>query len=393
MECTTRSGGTFKVLNRLSVTSVEGTCSICSKDKEVFPNPFITTLQSVKRNFPKCGCSPQYNYSPEQYSIICRRNSTDLTKFVGFTLTYDDGDLINSSHKLILHCTKHDIDWDTRNIREFLKNPSHCTLCESEYKSKRVSINWINETRLYNDVIQTIVAEDKKHVSYVCPICIKDPELYPPTFRLHKSDWRCGKNACGCSRSYRYSPEQYSLLCSRECKSRVDSTFMGIIPEYDGKVRYNSKIKVSCDIHDNHGVWDTCSIEKYLYRHAGCPVCARLNTYFGLYENRMGELDTLYLIRFKSKTDDESFIKIGRTFDIPERTSDFIKLYNIEILETIQDIHLLVYIRETSIHKTLTNYSYTPNIGFGGSVRECYLEKVLDNSLVKNTFKFTQQAL
>jgi hypothetical protein len=388
----TKKGGVFTISDFTEDDKkVIGFCSICSQDEELFPEPFILPVHAVSRGNIRCGCTANFVYSYDQYMVMCSRIINENVTFLGLAGNYNKDKIYPSADKVLLRCEKHNVEWSTKNVYNYLRTPANCKICVKEFMSDCKSIDWVGESKVHptSGSILCVVAEVGVDVEYTCSVCSLDTELFPTPFKISKGGWRNpDKGCCGCNTNRKWTPEQYLVKCLREDASRKDSTFIRIIPEYDGTVRYNSKVELGCDLHENHGTWSTGSIEKYIYRHDGCPICARLNSYFGLYENRLSDFDNLYLLRFTSKLgDDESFIKIGRTFDIPERVGDFLKHYSVDIIDTVQDIHLLVYIRETSMHQSLTNYSYSPTINFGGSVRECYVEDVLNSTLVNNTFK------
>lgn len=385
-EYATSNGGVFTVTEILSPTRFKGYCSVCSKDAELFPDPFTVTKESLLIKKPMCGCHKSYSYSYDQYVILCLRKSSSNIEYLSMAAGVV-ADNITSSSKVVLRCNKHNVVWDSRTIYNFLYKETHCTNCLMDTKDDEQLRSWVGSVRYYNGALQEIVAIDGKCLTFTCSKCITDRELYPVNFTILKGDWNNGGSSCGCSKSYRWSGWQYEMLCKRAVSKRNDCTFIRIIPNDYGNVRCNSKVELSCNTHQSHGTWTTTSIEKFLSRGASCPECVRLSNSYGLYKDRLDENDILYLLRFGSKSGNEpDFIKIGRSFNLQERLRPFNRKYNVSEITLIEDKHLLVYIRESSLHKNLNEFSYSPLMHFGGCINECYTTEVLNQELVIKTF-------
>lgn len=300
--------------------------------------------------------------------------------FLGFTSNYRG----ITKTKMKLNCMKHDYIWTSTLISTFINGSSSgCRECQKEVMSKANSKQWIGETRQNEKSLFTIVTEDGKYVYYKCSKCSMDVELYPDKFKIHKSDWKNGGVVCGCSKSPRRNKTQYEILCRRKAEKIQDIEFIGFTEE---KVTVSTNIVLSCRY---HGEWNTSNVDKFLSKHPrGCPSCAKENNNFGLYEKRLEDEDYLYLIRLTNKDNtNETFIKIGRTFNPKERMSKMpTRSYNIELLSVTYCKHSINYQVEQLLHYLIREHHYTPSIPFGGSVYECFNIKALENSDLRKVF-------
>lgn len=100
-----------------------------------------------------------------------------------------------------------------------------------------------------------------------CNKCSQDSELFGEGyFRSLKGDLVRGTVPCGCTRTPRWSEDQFAILCTRKAKE-ISYTFLGFEGEWKGK---NTKIKLSCD---KHGEWSSGTIYNLIHGGNGCPGC------------------------------------------------------------------------------------------------------------------------
>lgn len=197
----------------------------------------------------------------------------------------------------------------------------------------------------------------KDNISYryfECSVCSIDEEFYPERFYTPSYKIIKGVVNCGCSSNYRYSEEQRFLQCKREAEKKGLS-FKGFKGEYKNK---KTKCILSCQ---EHGIWDSCSIDNFL-RGRGCPECAQLKRNStqgnrnGFYKERGSARDYLYIVKF------EDYIKIGRSFDPKDRLRGLKSSANIdylpEILEVFVSDHKNIYEVEQNVHKYLRLKGY-----------------------------------
>lgn len=107
------------------------------------------------------------------------------------------------------------------------------------------------------------------HKFYIvyCSICSKDAELFGDGyFRSQKKHLVSGTVPCGCSYKYRWSKNQYSVLCRRRAEE-MGFNFLDFSKE---SVTLNTKIKLLCK---DHGMWRSNTVGNLLHHSCGCPEC------------------------------------------------------------------------------------------------------------------------
>lgn len=105
-------------------------CSKCAEDPELFGNGlFISRKGHIKNRNVPCGCSGNYNYNREQYTILCKRRAD----FLGFRfIDFEVGcEIPNSKSKLVLECAIHG-EWKTTTIASLMNQTSGCPICKIE---------------------------------------------------------------------------------------------------------------------------------------------------------------------------------------------------------------------------------------------------------------------
>ena len=335
-------------------------CSVCSKDTELFPEPFLREKSTYTRNRVFCGCSDKgLKLTPAQWEVKCKRSAQEYGfKFVGFK-----DDVVKSQSSLIFECAKGHLS-DTVRVGNFTKGKVACIKCSYESVAEKNSIDWVGEqvTTKYGNTL-TVEKEEGKYLYLSCNICIEDEELYPNLFKLHKSGSRKGTVPCGCSISYRRSVEQYRILCTRYTEDSKYS-FIDFHGDWKG---IDTKIIMDCP---EHGTWNTSNIDKLLISGRGCPSCAIDDSYWGLYKGKEQEDDYLYYLLLSSEN--ESFIKIGRSFDPKRRIGNYKTVYDVKILAIKKSTHQEVFDEECLIKRTFKPFKYTPDKPFGGSISECF---------------------
>ena len=351
-------------------------CSLCSRDKELFPEPFSTTKYALLKGSRPCVCSLKggYSWSEHQQKVRCTRVcETKGETFLGFK----DGTFKGTS-KVIVRCIEGHVT-DTRCITVLLKGNTGCSVCRASSISKTTTHEWVGKQRFVDGNTHTVkkFSEDK-YLHYECSYCSLDKELFPDLFRVSRSDWK-RKYTCGCGGQTRWSKDQYKVLCRRSVQEKVGISFVDFIGEYKGCY---TKVLQVCE---THGEWGSGTVDKLLYGGQGCPTCASTDHNAGLYHKRLEELDVLYLLRFTGESG-ECFIKVGRSFHLKERIKEFSKYYNIEVLGVHTDLHKDIRPLEKELHRKLYYAHYTPEIPFGGSVQECFNEESLLNKDIIKVF-------
>ncbi len=188
---------------------------------------------------------------------------------------------------------------------------------------------------------------------------------------------RDGKVSCRCSKSYRWTKEQKEYNISKVLEE--DNIIF---------VSWKNKDRVNLKCNTCGKEWDTLY---YNVVSGGnrCPVCSRHECKEGFYIGKGEVEDYLYLLKFTHEK--ESFIKVGRSFNIANRVRDFPSYYNVEVLGYVKDTHKGIYELEHKTHCILrkNNLHYTPNFKFGGSVKECFLLEALTLPEIDKLFQIT----
>jgi len=134
-------GQTFPTPNggRLTVVGVVGkskngikiyssTCSICSEDKELFPDLFESQKGHLVNGNVPCGCSKRTKWKPFQVEIITRRLCVDAGyEFLGFPEGYK-----NQRSKFSYNCPTH--GKQKVSYHSFVNDGRRCPSCGTESK-------------------------------------------------------------------------------------------------------------------------------------------------------------------------------------------------------------------------------------------------------------------
>lgn len=121
-EFITPKGGIIKIIGYYGKTEKGGkslfscVCSICSKDKELYPEPFKSVKSSFYDNQFPCGCAKIPKWSEEQYKILIKRKCEELKyTFNGLIEPYS-----GCGTKIDLYNPYTGNRWDTTSISKFL---------------------------------------------------------------------------------------------------------------------------------------------------------------------------------------------------------------------------------------------------------------------------------
>lgn len=100
-----------------------------------------------------------------------------------------------------------------------------------------------------------------------CSICERDSELHGDGhFKTNRASLKRGGIPCACSKSYRWSEQQYETLCLRKAQAK-GYNFVG----FKNSTFYkNVHLVLECS---KHGIWDTTVLQSFLSADTGCPSC------------------------------------------------------------------------------------------------------------------------
>lgn len=136
-------------------------------------------------------------------------------------------------------------------------------------------------------------------ITYViyCSECSLDPELFgEAVFIIRRDHLLKGRCPCGCAPYRKWTKEQYKVLCARVQMDGVE--FISLTEPFDSK---NTKVVLRCE---EHGNWETHTINNYLNMRKGCPKCSR-------------EQLTKFLLSMVMRTDEEIVDKFMSTQSFP----------------------------------------------------------------------------
>lgn len=342
------------------------TCSICSKDKELWPEGSIQTpSSSFMKGKVSCGCSKTPRWTKEQFLIKVSRMCTTKTYFFyGWK-----GEWKGSRTKLILGNPETGNVWSSTNISEFLSGVG-------DVVSARAYVKSLRHTKALEDHVMEIMATGKfktgteftrcellcpsagsfEFLNYTCPQCSHDhlvkEGLCSGVFTSSLSNLKMGKVSCRCGERKYYTKQQKEYLI-RDILETEGSEFLG----WTLHKKFNQNVKFSWKCSKGH----LCSTDskQYLVIGTRCPICAReenesnLN---GYYPERFEEKDYLCILNF-----DNQYIKVGRSFKVPERIKQLRNdsgIGTIFLLKSFTATHQEVYDAEQWVHEELEDRGF-----------------------------------
>lgn len=357
-------------------------CSICSEDRELFPDLFESVKGSLMKGKVPCGCSKSMKWDTTQYiTRITRECIKRSYKFHGFVI---EDCSVSKNTKLKLECIKDNTKWETTSIKSFLGG-SGCTTCQISSLINRctkddktlidsfINSGKFHENTIFNRCQNKIDKRGKKvYWEVICPVCLSDDYVKggvcSGTFISTLSVLRKGCSPCRCPPNYRWTKPQREFQLNKIMKEE-GLTFKGWVNDYKS---ISSNFKWVCK--NNHNCIG--SLDNFINGGTRCRTCFYESNNFGYFPERANDPDFLYLLRFISP--EETFLKIGRAFDIDIRIDQFPKDYSIELIAYVQNKHQWVYDTEQYMHKQAAAYHCLPTLKFGGSKLECFIPSVLD---------------
>lgn len=212
---------------------------------------------------------------------------------------------------------------------------------------------------------------------YLCPVCSQDQftkaGLCSGVFTGSLTHLKKGRVSCRCSKSVRWKKEHIEFQISQLLIKESHCIDFSWVTPYNNK---KSKFHWSCI----QGHSCTTSVTKFLNGKQRCDSCAREDGKWGYYTYRQEEEDNLYLLQLCSKDVNnsvtESFIKLGRTFDIKDRLARLRRCYAVELIASNKGLHKDVFLLEQEYLKSLRDNKYTPLVSFGG-MSECFIQETL----------------
>lgn len=338
------------------------TCSICSKDEELWPEGSIKMSKScLIRGRSGCGCSDRVVWTTEQYEIKIKR----ICKEKGYVFHGFYGKWRNNKTKLILECLNDGNKWKTTSIIKLItgKGCKSCAVkCVGE--SNKVDDSWfINEfyssgkfkdgTVFCRNTSRTCSKGSFKYWDYKCPKCSYDEYVISGNcngvFTATAAQLKVGMLSCRCTKMCSLSQKQKEYDVNKICEIE-GLKFSGWI---DSGNRKDSVLKWVCV----NGHKCKTRFDCFIRGHR-CSVCSKSN-FNGYMPERSKEKDFLYVIQFSKE-----YIKVGRTFNLKERLSQLRSSSGIKdlvVLNIYTSDHETVYETEQCLHYELEELGYYHN--------------------------------
>lgn len=351
-------------------------CSVCSGDRELFPvNTSTCIKKDLNRGIVPCGCSKSKNYSEEQRGIMVNRLA-DLRgkEFRGWKGAYSGGKTL-----LQLYCPKYDCYWETTNLANYLRKdiPSPVEGKITKRNGKFVEdVEYVNRFNKNGKYPQGTLF-NRKGVSevwdVVCSVCSKDKYveagICSGIFTAITGDIAKGILSCRCS-YHPYKPKEvveFDIVSALEKEGA--GSFVDWKPTYCNR---ESKFKWVCS--KNHQCITRAS--SFLKSGSRCVTCFEENNPFGFKTKRSEETDHLYIVELSNEK--ETFIKIGRSFNVTNRMQEYKRFYSVNLIFFAPSTHKVIWDTEQELHAIFDYFHYTPLTKFGGSVYECFDPVILD---------------
>lgn len=317
-------------------------CSLCSKDTELFPEPFKILYKKLSKGQNPCACTT-YRYSEEQVKILLNRKCKELGHtFVGFKGKF------KSSHETIplIKCEHGVVEYPS--CHQFINYVEYgCVLCSSFKNSLRAS-----GLENYPPNVIDIKYQDKNYY-YRCDVCSRDwyvlNSYCDGWFKFIGHRLRRSKLSCRCNTNKYFGDNNFKL--GKAVKGQEGNPNINVIKVEDDSVVIN------CEVHGE-------SIQDYSSCCEGrTPKCCTRSGW-GLVKGSELREDNLYFIHMSFTG--ESFIKIGRAFDIPSRQKVLSEHYKANLLGFLTDTHKHIVEYEKFYHSVFNRYKVKPLTTFDG---------------------------
>jgi len=321
------------------------TCSICSRDTELFPEgSIVSSLGHLKEGKNPCGCGKIGKLKNYQWIVMLKR----ILKSKNRELIHINKDFKNpkktypkildktynvcvNSTSLYNLVTYPDADW--------LKFPARYTIdkdyTESINKAMNANIYYKNITFT---PLNWFYSNKNNTVSWkwVCSKCKCFGYVKERNAMNGVSLCECDPNKKATTLEHKYKK------CLQATKN--GKTFIALIGENDNEMG----VKWLC----NNSHCNISSYNNYVTKDVGCSECLVGNNRKGYYPSRVFEQDSLYILKFSNDKGD--YIKIGRSFNVKNRMYALLKHDNGSVVMIHNGIHKDVYEMEQYI---ITKYA------------------------------------
>lgn len=323
-------------------------CSICSKDKELFPDCFKDTKYNTIRGQSSCGCSKNL-WTEYQNKIRVRRECNKRGYiFHGWAEDYQ-----RNNTKLDLENKTTGNRWSTTSLNNLLRGRGDPVEGRSRaFKEDDHHLQGFYKAGFTTDYKfwRSERVNRKTFWKYTCPFCSKDEYvqngLCNGIFESLSYSLKAGKKSCRCSNNYMWTQKQREYQIKKVCELEG----LKFLRWEDG-VYKNSRHSFSWVCSKDH----TCksNVDAFLNMGCRCPTCFKETSgFYGYYTNRTTENDCLYILDFWD------YIKVGRSFNVKQRLrylsrESSIPKDKIKVIKLYSGTHQEVYDTEQWVHEEL----------------------------------------
>lgn len=237
------------------------TCSNCSKDKELHPvGYFISTKEKLIKGVKPCGCAKTHRWDKHQQLILARRKAGDK-----MLVSLSEGDFIGGKTRLNCECSLCNFKWEPTFCSFIRKSYKGCPRC-NRGSPKEDFIGWKSDDLMLEVVGIPDGTHKSRDLKVICAKCSKDTELFPEGYFIStKGNLLKGQKPCGCSKSPKWTKEQYIILTKRKVGERF------LITGYGGEFK-GDKTEVYCECLVDGHKWIT-TFSDILHQGSGCRLC------------------------------------------------------------------------------------------------------------------------
>lgn len=122
-----------------------------------------------------------------------------------------------------------------------------------------------------------------------CSVCKADAELFPsPFWYMTSGNITQGKSACACTKKYKWTEYEASVLIKRAIADKINISFVGFLG--GSYVGTECALVMNCE---THGEWQSSTMSNIVRLKTGCPSCAgnKLRDYSGMQQGSWTVLD------------------------------------------------------------------------------------------------------
>ncbi|UZV41179.1 putative homing endonuclease [Vibrio phage vB_VpaM_R16F] len=332
-------------------------CSVCSKDKELFPDGFTSTKSNLMSGYVPCGCTFNPKWTPEQDLIHTNRF---LAEKMPHLKAVDSIKEKGKARKFILECSVCSEDkklWPYGSI----------TSVKSRLMEGKVPCGCSKIPKWSQSQYETLVNRKCAERGYqflgfgdwkgaYTHIKLHNPKN-GNTWRSDINNFLNGGKGCPIAAGNNHKSAQEREQQINDMFTNEGGQFIGWSGEY--KNQY-SKFNWLCS--EGHSC--ESNVGNFLNHNKRCMTCRLIKQRengvgYGYYPHLVDEKDYLYILNFNNK-----YIKVGRSFNVDERIKELrriSKTRKISKIKVFTSNHQTVYDTEQWLHSELRERGFEYN--------------------------------